>query len=86
MVGRVPRRPGVRQGDDVTSALYGVENRVLVGSEVHASVDPVRGGGCEGLKRRRLPKKNRVATKVRRGSRKRGSALRSETDTTAIRK
>ena len=84
MVGRVPRRPGVRQGDDVTSAL--VEDRVLVGGEVHASVDPVRGGGCEGLKRRRLPKKNRVATKVRRGSRKRGSALRSETDTTAIRK
>ena len=43
---QVPRRPG-GQGDDVTSAL--VEDRVLVGGEVHASVDPVRGGGCEGL-------------------------------------
>ena len=29
---------------------YGVEDRVLVGGEVHASVDPVRGGGCEGLR------------------------------------
>ena len=44
---QVPRRPG-GQGDDVTSAL--VEDRVLVGGEVHASVDPVRGGGCEGLR------------------------------------